>query len=487
MQKAILIRVLRLLASACLPIIVLLVCERVPHVNVTTAGLLLVLLIVGIASRWGAAEALVGAIVGGTGFDYLFLSPQTFALENPEDWIALAAFMVTAVASGLLFAMAKRRQLKAQQRQEEIEKLYRLGNVVIESSDAATTPQRLADCLAELLTLDGVVLFDELSGLIVRSGPCGAKVTDEMVREIAARGRSWEDTASGFTFVPLRNGDQPAGSMGLHGASLSAPLLSSAAGRVGMGLAKVYAIEKATQAEAARRSEELKSAVLDALAHEIRSPLNSIKIAVTTLVSQPSGRDAVTGEMLTIIEEEGDRLNSLIDDAIQMSRLEAGDLDLNKHAENLAGLVSETAKKMEAGAQGRHFELSIPENLPPLVCDARMLSKALKLLFDNALKYSPAGSPVTVSAKRSGNSIVLSVANRGPSIPENERERIFEKYYRGRAGRSGVRGTGLGLPSAKSIVEAHGGSIWVTSPPSGGAEFHVALPVEEETVWAAQA
>jgi two-component system sensor histidine kinase KdpD len=464
------------------------VCQKVPHINATTAGLLLVLLIVGIAGRWGAAEALVGAIAGGTGFDYLFLPPRGFAFEDPDHLVALAAFMVTAIASGLLFAVAKRRQIKAQERREEIEKLYRLGNVVMDSSNVATTPQRLAECLQELFGLDGVVVFDQYSGQLGRSGTRGNEVPDDVVHEIATRASPREETTSGFVFVPLHNGDQVAGAMGIHGAKLSQSLLSAAAGRVGIGLAQVYAVEKATQAEAARRSEELKSAVLDALAHELRSPLNSIKIAVTTLVSQVSEKDSAHRELLDIIEAEGDRLNSLIDDAIQISRLEAGDLVLKKEAENLQDLVSQTVQATAARAEGRRFEVSIPDSLPLVACDSHMLGKALKLLLDNALKYSPAGSVVTVSAECKSHSIVLSVANDGPGIPENERDRIFEKYYRGRAGRSGVPGTGLGLPSAKSIVEAHGGTIWVTSPPGGGAEFHMALPVAEvPSVWAAQA
>ena len=125
----------------------------------------------------------------------------------------------------------------------------------------------------------------------------------------------------------------------------------------------------------------------------------------------------------------------------------------------------------------RPVEVRVPESLPPAECDQNMIARVLKQLLSNALKYSPDGSPLTISAEFTGAAIVIDVVDRGPGVTDEERERIFEKYYRGKAATSRVPGTGLGLASARSIVQAHGGEIWVTSPPAGGSAFHVSLPV----------
>lgn len=181
--------------------------------------------------------------------------------------------------------------------------------------------------------------------------------------------------------------------------------------------------------------------------------------------------------MLTIIDEEVTRMDGLLDEAVQMARVEANDLSLKKELQNLAALIAAAIEEMSALAGRRRIQVSVPESLPPAECDKDMVIRVLKQLLSNALKYSPEESPLTVSAEFTGAAVVIEVVDRGPGVSDEERDRIFEKYYRGRAARSGTPGTGLGLASARAIVQAHGGEIWMTSPPAGGAAFHVSLPV----------
>jgi two-component system sensor histidine kinase KdpD len=477
----------RFLISAALIAVVLAVCLRLPHVNITTVALMLVLFIVGIAGEWGSAEALVAAIVGAFGFDYFFLPPLGLGIEAADHWVTLGALLATALATGQLSAQARRRRTEALARRDEMEKLYRFVNALLESRSVGSTMEQVVDRLMEIFDLTGVALYDSASEKILRAGSGADVISDHVMHEVATHGYTVDDTALGFSLVPVRHGDQLCGSIGVSGACMPQPLLGAIAGRIGMALAKFHADEKATHAEVARRSEELKSAVLDALAHEIKSPLNSIKIAVTTLLSERIATKEDRHEMLAIIDEEANRMDGWITNAIQLSYLDAGELRLQMGPHDIGRVISGVLTEMHLLTGDRPIEVRVPKALPLAECDDGMIARVLKQVLENALKYSPAGSPVTVSAEFTGGAIVIGVADRGPGIDPDERERIFEKHYRGRASRSGVSGMGLGLASAKCIMEAHGGEIRTTSPTEGGAAFHITVPVAKEaSLWALQ-
>jgi two-component system sensor histidine kinase KdpD len=467
----------RLAISVGLIVALLMVCLRLRHVDHATVALLLVLAVVGLATMWGRAEALTGAIVGGIGLEYYFLPPPGFSFAAPEHWVALAAFLITALATGQLAARLNRRRIEAVEQQGETDRLYRLVNGLLESGSTESTFPQLADTLVKLFGASGVALYDQHTGRIIRSGPRATAISDQALLETATSGRQVEDDTSALSLAPVRHGGELVGSFGICGSRLSGPLLSAVAGRVGLGLARLYAIENTNEAEAARRSDELKSAVLDAMAHEVRNPLNSIKIAATTLLSEHAGNEMHKREMLTIINEEVNRMDRLLDNSVQIARGEAKQLSLKKEPQNFARLISAAIEDIGELASRRPIQVSVPESLPPAECDKDMIVHVIKQLLSNALKYSPHDSSLAVSAEFTGEAIVIDVVDRGPGVDDQERDRIFEKYYRGRAARLGTPGTGLGLASARSIVQAHGGEIWMTSPPAGGAAFHISLPV----------
>jgi two-component system sensor histidine kinase KdpD len=452
------------------------ICSYLPHIDHATVALVMVLVIVGLATTWGRAEALTGAIIGGLGFDYYFLPPHGFAIAAPEHWIALVAFLTAALVTGQVAARSKQGQLEAVERQLTTEKLYKLVNAMLESRSAGSTMQQLTDALVEIFGADGVALYDRHTGQIVRSGLHANAISDAVLHETATSGLLVAEANWALSVTPVRHGGELMGSLGIRGARLSAGLLNDVAGRTGLILARQFAIEKTDEADAVRRSEELKSAVLDAMAHEIRNPLNSVKIAVTSLLSGHAGSDLYKSEMLTIINEEVNRMDRFIDDTVQLARLEADDLSLKKEPQSVALLIRIAIEEIGALAGRSPIDVRVSESLPPAECDKDMIVRVLKQLLTNALKYSPKDSPLTVSVDFEGAEIIIDVVDRGPGIDDEERERIFEKYYRGRAGRFRAPGTGLGLASARSIVRAHGGEIWVTSAPSGGAAFHVSLP-----------
>jgi len=253
-------------------------------------------------------------------------------------------------------------------------------------------------------------------------------------------------------------------------------LLRAVAQRAGAAMAKARASEKAVEAEIVRRSDELKSAVFDALAHEARGRLGSIQISATTLQSGKPLDTALRDELLGIIVEETERMNRWIDEAARMNRVEASQFTPHPAAQEVTRLVSAALETLDPLLAGQRIAVAVPESLPPAHCDANMVQHVLGLLLDNALKYSPPASPITVSAASDGDRILISVLDVGPGVPEDERTRIFEKHYRGVHQDPCVPGTGLGLASAKYMVESQGGEIWVTNRPGGGAAFHFSLP-----------
>ncbi|MBI2821144.1 MAG: PAS domain-containing sensor histidine kinase [Acidobacteria bacterium] len=247
---------------------------------------------------------------------------------------------------------------------------------------------------------------------------------------------------------------------------------------VGMEKTRASRIEEAGQAEAARRSEELKSAVIDALTHEFKTPLTSIKAAITCLISGNAHDTApdVT-ELFSVIDEEADRMQKLLGQAVDRARLQATDLSLDKRPQDMTDTIYGILEEFHSAFESRPMQVQIPAVFPLVHCDASLIKQVLKQLLENALKYSPPGSPVTISCERQHHTVVVHVTDSGVGVPEEEQSEIFNQYYRGRLGAGRAPGTGMGLAIARRIVELHGGRIWVTSRPGAGSVFHFSLPV----------
>jgi two-component system sensor histidine kinase KdpD len=311
------------------------------------------------------------------------------------------------------------------------------------------------------------------SGETFRWGADEPLISDEQLQ--ADRDEAVIDRMRGFAIVPVRLGGQALGNLGLTGSLPSDAVLNAVAYLVAIGIERARTLDEASRAEAARQSEVLKSALLDALAHDFKTPLTSIKAAITSLLGQ--SRPDADRELMTIIDEEADRLNRLVAEMLEMVRIEAGKLHLEKRPLDVGQIVGATLAELKPALQDRPVEVQLQDALPAADADFDLVQQVLKQLLDNALKYSPPGSPLTISARRDDGRVVVSVADRGSGIDEREQMLIFDKFFRAREHRFRVPGTGMGLAIAKGIVEAHGGKIWVTSEPGQGSMFSFALPV----------
>ena len=356
------------------------------HINAATVSLVFLLNVLFIATRWGSAPALAASILAMLCFNFFFLPPfGTFTIAATDNWVALLAFLVTAVTAGELSARAKRRAEEAETGKREIERLY----------------------------------------------------------------------------AELRD-----------------------------------AFERASHAEALRQSEKLKSALLDAVTHDLRTPLTSIKASITTLLDDVHGRvngeppvslDAESRvEMMEVIDEESDRLSHFINGLIELARIEAGELHLRRRWGVVEEIISTTLSRAEPITRNHRVELDVEKELPGVRVDERAVREVVYTLIDNAAKYSPKGSTIRITARRAGEELIqMGVEDEGPGIPSDLRERVFDKFFR--ATRDGdVRtrqptGTGMGLAIAKGIVEAHEGRIWIESGNNGkGTRVMFTLPTGDE-------
>jgi two-component system sensor histidine kinase KdpD len=232
------------------------------------------------------------------------------------------------------------------------------------------------------------------------------------------------------------------------------------------------------QTEASRQGEQLRTALLDAVTHALRTPLTSIKASVTNLISNPSLADEQKQELLTIINEESDRLNRLVGEAGEMARLDAGEVELRLEPHPIEDVINASLEHCKGSLAHRTVNVRVAKDLPPARIDLARAREVLVHLIENANQYSPADQPITITAEASGDNVITSVSDRGDGIDVLEQALIFEKFYRGKNQRYSVEGTGMGLPIAKAIVEAHGGSISLMSQKGHGSVFSFALPAD---------
>jgi len=267
------------------------------------------------------------------------------------------------------------------------------------------------------------------------------------------------------------------GSFGISGAPLTRQTLEAVGTLLGIAIERTRAVEQLSRTEADRQSERLKSALLDSITHNFRTPLTSIKASVTSLLSTRPPQGSQQQELLEIMNEECDRLNKLVEDASEMSRLEAGEIELEFHAVPVQELIDTALGNCKTSLVARNVSMQIPAGIPPVRADLTRAKEVLVHLLENANLYSEKDQPIVVSAENNGNFVLFSVADHGPGIETMEQGLIFDKFYRGKDQRSVIQGTGMGLPISKAIVEAHGGTISVTSQLNHGSVFTFTLPV----------
>jgi two-component system sensor histidine kinase KdpD len=448
-----------------------LVCTSLP-VNATTVSLTFLLFVLIVATGWGLSPAIVASISATLLFNFFFLPPvRTLTIADPQNWIALVAFLITAVIASELSNRAQRQAASAVRQRREVERLYELSRGVLLDTGETPLGRTIAQQIAGAFGFEAVLFYDLRIRKAFYAGPHNLSLPAEDIELV----EETTDLPDGSRATLVRLGNKAVGVLAIRG-EVGRPALEAIANLVAITVERAANQEMASQAQAARRSEQLKSSILDALAHEFKTPLTSIKAAATGMLSNMSVQRENERELLTIIDEEADRLTNLVTEAIQASRIEAGRVKLTKTPTDVSTLVDAVKKQMKTRLDDRPLDVQVDVGLPSVLVDRELIELAIRQLVDNALKYSDPGTPVTLHAQAVADVVQLSVSDSGPGISSEEQQRIFEKFYRGESVRNRLPGTGVGLSIVKDIATLHSGTVRVQSKPKMGTTFTIELP-----------
>ena len=464
--------------AALIVVAITLLGRYVADVKPTTVALGFLLGVLGVSTYWGLRHSVFMAVIATLGFNYFFLPPVgTFTIADPQNWIALFAFLVTAVTASELSERARREARNANERRRELERLYGFSQQLLSSDNAAELLNSIPRYIVESFGVRSAALSLSNRADIYRSGPNIDGLETHDLQLCCLRGEPRIDTEHQLAFIALNLGMRVVGSMGVSGSTLSRQTLEAIGSQVAIAIERASSVEKLSRAEAARESEQLRSLLLDSVTHEFRTPLTAIKASVTSLLGTPSLAPAEKEELLTVINEESDRLNRLVGEAAEMAQLEAHKVELRVEAERIREVVDAALEDLKLLLASHPVEVRIPDDLPRVRMDAARIKEVLVHLLENAAKYSGDGTAIRVTAEAKSGLLTTSIADRGPGIDDFEQSLVFEKFYRGRNQRVQVHGTGMGLAICKAIVEAHGGRIGVTSQLGHGSVFYFSLPL----------
>lgn len=448
------------------------------HLNATAMGLAFLLGVLAISAFYGLRHAIVMSFAATLAFNYYFLPPiGTLNIADPQNWIALFAFLTTAVTASELSARARRGERTAVERRHELERLYSFSQLLLSSDNAAGLLNVVPRYIVESFSVRAAAVSLSSRADVYRSGPAVDGLEAQDLQLVTLRGEPRFEAAGERAFMPLRVGMRVVGSMGVSGSHLTRQTLEAVGSLVAIAIERAGAFERLSRAEASRESEQLRSVLLDSVTHEFRTPLTAIKASVTSLLASGEHSPAETCELLTIINEESDRLNRLIGEAAEMAQLDANKVEFRFQSEAVRPVIDEALEELKQLLVRHPVDPRIPPTLPPARMDPAHIKEVLVHLLENAAKYSPPDAPIRITAEPKDRTITISIADRGPGIDDFEQSLVFEKFYRGRNQRVQVHGTGMGLAICKAIVEAHGGKLGLTSQLGHGSVFYFSLPV----------
>ncbi len=512
--------------------------------GIPTIAFAYLLIVLALASTRGLYAAILASLVAFFSFDYFLVPPlYTFVVAKFEDLLALFVFLATAFITGQLASALRQRAEQANRRERETRILYELVRAVNSEEDLEGQLSVIAHAVVDVFPSWGVrdcsILLPDAGGKLTVQATTTRSVdklklsSDEVTTAawVMKQGQTVElhDVALApqtsvshrpravirstesyrvrrfLRMIPLKIGKEVIGVMRLLMEDDPRVLVDGMAGK-GLGVERerpnpqtaffwtfldqaTFVIERMRlrrdnlQIQVLQRTDALRSALLSSISHDLRTPLSSIKAATSSLLQEDVQWDDEARRSFTLaIQREVDRLNRLVGNLLDMSRIEGNALKPEKEWYPLGELVHDVLGRMQPLLQDRIVQTSLPDDLPPVALDYLEIDQVLTNLIENAVHYTPAESPIEISAHADGGQVTVSVADHGPGIPPSNVERIFDKFYRvldAQRDAAHPRGSGLGLAVCRGLVEAHAGRIWVENREGGGAIFRFTLPIGE--------
>ena len=454
------------------------------HVNALIAALVYVLAVLVVAARWGLLESFATSIAAMICLNYFFLPPiLSLTISDPQNWVALFVFMVTAVTASQLSARVRNKAAEAQARTVEVERLYQLGLSLMLMDTTRELGPQIAAGIKEGFDFVAVAFCDGTTGGVYVSGSDDPRLDKEMLRAVAKGSASWfisrrQTRLDGVEVIvaPVALGGRTLGSLGAIGPSPSEPAVQAIANLSAVAIEHGQQQIALGKLEVARQSERLRGILLDAVAHDFLTPLTSIKSAVTTVRSEYPHEEEEE-DFLSVVEEETDKLAEMINELTDMARIEPGKARIRRRELGVEDLVRSTLNRMRSVLDGHPVELHIQAGVSSVYADPEMLGLALRQLLSNGSKYSPPETPIELGASEADGTVTMWVRDHGPGILPDELESIFARFYRGKQAQASVAGTGMGLSIARDVINAHQGKLWVENISDGGAQFSFKVPV----------
>ena len=454
------------------------------HGKALTAGLIELVLVMLIAFRWGFPEAAVASVLAVACLDYFYM-PPIFSLyeRDPQDWLSSGIFVVIALTAGHFADRIKQKATQTESERTRLEKLYLTSRDILMLDRRDQVGAQLTRLIADTFHVDAVALWDAREMRMDKAGE--GVIPDDEVRATYFHELSENDLVSCTFKRVLRLGTRPVGAIYIAsfspGACLDSRSVDAIASLSAMALERAHSFAAESNAEAAKRSEQLRSTVLDGLAHAFKTPLATIQSASSGLL-EISRLEYPARELVSLIDQQAARLAKLTSQVLRTADLDQRQLEVDCEGIGLDRLFHFCQAEV-ADTLTDHPLHIIDETSDKYVwADNRLLEMALLQLLDNASKYASPGSPITLRVTSTDTEVVFNVQNEGSFVPPEERLRIFQRFYRSPGSQHKAPGTGIGLSVAKRIAEAHTGRVWVESDSETSTTFFFALPrIRKET------
>ena len=450
-----------------------------------------------VATRYGRGPSLLASLLSVGAFDFFFVPPYfTFAVSDTQYFITFSVMLIVAVVISGLATRIRDQAVSARERERRMAALYAMSRELASTRGVQGLLAASIRHITELFRARVAVLLPGPDGRLEGAGALGAEFpmdTSEVAvsqwvydhGQVAGQGTDTLPGASGL-YVPLLGSRGTVGVLGLRPndpRSLQTPeqlhQLETFASQTALAIERARLAEEAEQAQVRAETERLRNSLLSSVSHDLRTPLASITGAASTLIDNEARLDAATRrDLLEALHEEADRLNRLVQNLLEMTRLEAGALVPHTAWHSVEEVVGAALGRFGKSLAERPVTTRIPAELPLVPMDDVLIEQVLINLIDNAIKYTPPGTPIEVSAEETGGAVMVEVADRGPGLPPGEEPLIFEKFHRTDPAPS-VRGAGLGLAICQGIIHAHGGRIWAENRAGGGVALRFSLPLKD--------